>query len=570
MNLNRQLIPTAMVALAIGLICGLPHLLIPTLLKNPKTYSSLNISRDVAAVTFDETVLYGAQLNYVTRTLRPPLDAGNWEHRSDPDIVPTLPYFLLAPIARLSGSSDAALQIADFVLPPLGFLAAFAVARQMGASVLISIASALVLLVPALEPRNCLASVLALLRMRPAPIVPLEITRFFAPELSLALLLCAVWLVLRARTIGAGVLAGAIGGLLFYTYLFTWVVWLPAVALVVLYRTKTAGATWKHIDRPSSSALVTGCFVGIPLAIQFIQFSHSAQSGGMTSRMQYTVGHVPDSETVIWSIAIAAMVLLGWRSAKENPVGREALLFVCGGLIAYNGQIVLGKTLESFHLPNRFFQPYLGLVLTALLLMRLPTRTSKVISIVLVVSCLGVGLSRQLQLSILGADRYELTPASRELFAALSRVASDDDVVLASDGDLNLMIPAHTRQRTFLPYYALTVARDEEQADRFAIMRKLLAYDSTSSVNLLMGGPLLDRNWAYHLIKRPELTREQAQDLIGPWNGITFPESLRRYRVNWVVVSPSDPVFTSDGPVVSAGGRLESSGAYGRLYRLQE
>lgn len=558
---------TAAATLSVGLVCVLPHLLIPALLGGHGSYSGLNVTRNVNSITYDETALYAAQLNYVARTLHPPLDVGNWEHRSDPNVVPTLPYYMVAPIVWLAGSTDTALQIADFLLPMLGFLAAFAVARQMGASKPTSIAAALMLMIPAQAPRNCLVSVLALLRLRPAPVIPLEYTRYLAPEVSLTLLLFATWLLLRARTIRDGVIAGIAGGLLFYTYLFTWVVWLPAAGLLVLYRTAMA-RSWRAIDKPSLSAVITACLVGIPFAVEVVTFSRSAATRGMTSRMQYTVGHVPDMATLTWTVVIGTLLILAWRLAKAAPSEREALVVVAGGLVAYDGQVILGKTLENFHLPNRFFLPYLALVLTVCVLGRLQTRLQTASAIALAAGCLAVGVSRQLQLSIYGSALYEMASAKRELFAVLSRVALDDEVVVASNGDLNYLIPPLTRQRAFLSYYALTTATNEEQAERFAITRKLLGYDLASTTALLVDGDAQsEESWTVHLMKANTISRAKAEELLRPWEGIAFPEAVHRYRVDWIVVSPADPPSAGEN-AVAAGGTLEATGAYGRLYRV--
>ncbi len=74
-----------------GVIFGLPHLVIPRLLPTGAVYTPF-ASFGASALIYDGSVLYAPQAHYTARTLRPPYDAGSYEHRGRPAVVPTIPY----------------------------------------------------------------------------------------------------------------------------------------------------------------------------------------------------------------------------------------------------------------------------------------------------------------------------------------------------------------------------------------------------------------------------------------------------------------------------------------------
>lgn len=565
-------VPLLIVAILVSVIFGLPHLLIPTVLLPRGAIYTPFVPFGASALVWDETVLYAPQASYAARTLHPPYDAGTYEYRDRPTVVATVPYYMLAPIQWLTGSVGRAFIVADFLFPALAFILATALMRRVGTSGTVAAAAALLMLIPAQAPRNSLEVVKDLISWRWTTVQPLEYSRFPAPEFSFTLLLAGLLFLLGARrSPWQSLAAGFLGGLMFYTYLYTWTVWVAGCALLLIWRTLA--------DRRLNANLVlvnaTTWLIGGPFWLSYWRFVRSPAYEAVTHRMSWTIGHLPDRETLVTTTLCLIAILIGWRLSRENENMRLLLAVILGGLVTYNGQLILGRTFESFHLPNRFFQPMFALVgagCAGLWAGQRWPQWTKHFALLFVVVLLTFGAARQVGVSIYTAPLHVLDLRSASLFEWLRANGQPNEVVATSEESLNYVLPNYTQQFPYLPFCILSSASDSELAERFLIVLKLLGHDVGFMMHELARpssdtSRKIDLSWSFHLFRKHRLDDREISRLREHWEDILFPRALRRYRIDYVLRSPRDPATQHN--LEAKGLRKVAEGSFGELYRPQ-
>jgi hypothetical protein len=563
-------LPLFIVAILVSVIFGLPHLLIPTVLLPHGAVYTPFAPFGASALVWDETVLYAPQANYTARTLRPPYDAGTYEYRDRPTVVATVPYYMLAPIQWLTGSVGRAFIVADFLFPALAFIFATAIMRRLDTGATVAAAAALLMLIPAQAPRNSLDVVKDLISWRWTTVQPLEYSRFPAPEFSFTLLLAGLLFLLGARrSRWQALAAGLLGGLMFYTYLYIWTVWVAGCALLLVWRTLAD-------RRLNTNLVVVNAITWLasgPFWLTYWRFLRSPAYEAVTHRMSWTIGHLPDRETMVTTALCLTAVLIGWRLSQENENIRLLLVIILGGLVTYNGQLVLGRTFESFHLSNRFFQPMFALVgggaVGVWARQRWPAWT-KHFALLVVVVLLALGAARQVGVSIYTAPLHMLNPGSTSLFEWLRTNGRPNEVVATSEESLNYVLPDYTQQFAYLPFCILSSASDSELAERFLIVLKLLGYDVGFMMHELARpssdtARQINLSWSFHLFRKHRLEDSEISVLREHWEDITFPRELHRYRIDYVLRSPRDPATQQS--LETKGLRRVAEGPFGELYR---
>lgn len=562
----------AALTVVVGLIFGLPHIIMPLLLPHGAHYTPF-VCSDTSSLTYDETVNYGPAANYTARTLLPPYDPGTYEYRNGPTPVGSFPYYVVAPFQWVTGSAAGSFIIADFIFPALAFVLGVLILRRIGVEYSIAFAATLLMLIPSVGLRNTLAVVYATATGKWHNVIaPLEYSRFPYPEFSFTLLLAGIYLLMGAeRSRAQAIAAGAAVGAMFYTYLYCWTVAVPGCVLLFIYR------SWEERKPSTRMLLVNGvaALTALPFAINYWRFSRSPMRDALTEHFQWTYGHIPDRETLIWTVAFGAALILAWYLAGGNRGYVVLWAMVIGGLCAYNGQIVLGRTLESFHFPNRFFQPALALTCGAALgmwaLARRP-RLTRCVAVATVAVILGVALLRQAAVSVRMQHRHELDPRWGELFDWLHQHGRSNEVVVTSNEELNYLLPTMTRDFTYVPFFVISMASFEEAGERFVIALKLLGHEPDYIADVLRK-PSLDTavqihlGWPFHLFRsnRP-LSSQRLAPLFAEWQDTRFPRDLRRYRMDYVLVTKDDPVERKT--IESFGLSMVAQGGFGDLYRV--
>ncbi|MBV9546116.1 MAG: hypothetical protein JOY61_17235, partial [Chloroflexi bacterium] len=479
-SVRRRRIPLVATIAAVVVIFGLPHLLIPRLLHPGQTYTPFAVD-GVSALTFDKTSTYGAQLNYMVEHRAWPYDTDVFEARDTPTPVATAPYVPLAVAAVALGGVDRAVILADFVLPALACLILYALLVDMTRSWGISLVGALVTVLASFGPRNFIdVPLMVFSRQFNSVVQPLEYSRLLHPEVSFTLFAAALlflWRAIRNARVTDGMAAGILGGLLFYTYVYYWPVWVGACALLFL----GLGTARRVLLLTGGSTVV----VGLPFWWMFIQEHGSAPFVNAISRHSDTWGRVPPSEKIVYTFVscaiFAILATLYVRSAANN---RRVLAFFAAvfvaSIAAFNMELVTGFSVESMlHFPNRLFQPFFSLAAFGLALPILTRRIAwrrlaPAATSVAVTGLIGVALLRQVLVSENVAPQHVLSPDKQLLFTWLDQNSRLDDVVVAEAADLNELLPVFTRDRPFVAYGERTGLSYTDLMQRFLIGMKLL------------------------------------------------------------------------------------------------
>jgi hypothetical protein len=483
---------------ATSLIFGLPHLMIPRLLGSDQTYTPFAVS-GISSVTYDETATYAAAANYTALRLAPPYDTDLWETRNVVVPTTTAPYFALAALNVLTGGLDNAFIVCDFVLPPTAVLLLYLLLLDIAGSRSIALAGSLATILISFGPRNFLGVPLLLLSQHGSSIVqPLEFSRLLHPELSFTLLAAALLLLWRTVRWGGrvqAVLGGIVGGLLFYTYVYYFPVWLGACALLLLGRRWLSHRVWKAV-------LLTNLFtwvVSLPFWISLVGSYDTYNFNIRLARHYSETGHVPPPEKLLYTLAyslIFAVMAISFfkfghsttrtssRDWRRSVLMFHSCIFVAA-IVALNAEIMIGFNLEAMnHYPNRLFQPYL--VLTGFALLVGPAtnllsrhiwwsrRTATILARGAVVMLLTLAVTRQTVVSLNVADKHALPVEHKLLFEWLNTHTQLDDVVLTTDRHINDLVPVFTHNLLFVPNGERTSAGDIEVERRFLIAMRLL------------------------------------------------------------------------------------------------
>src|SRR5262245_55592978 len=202
----------------IALLFGLADIINYAQLKN--LFTPFSVAYPVSAQTYDETQLYvpGARRFFEKGSIKTEVDI--FELRDTVGAYPIAHSIIIGSMAKFVGSLEVAWVIAHALFPALIWLLFFFCARTLqlplAAALLLATATCFI----PFGPRNFF------LLGQDALIQPLELARMPHPGLSFGLLLLAIIGVSRAAasgTVFAGVGAGILVGVNFYSYYFYWI-----------------------------------------------------------------------------------------------------------------------------------------------------------------------------------------------------------------------------------------------------------------------------------------------------------------------------------------------------------
>jgi hypothetical protein len=569
--------------LAVGAMFGLPHLVIPALLGEGRVYTPFAVS-GVSALTYDETSSYAAYVNYVLRHATPPYDTDVYENEDVPVPTTVAPYVVLAGAAAVLGGVDRAFIFADFVLPPLALLIIYALLFDITRRHLLALVGSLAVLLLSFGPRNLFSPLLQPFGYDASGVLqPLEFSRIIHPEISFTILIAALgllWLTLKQGRPLLAIAAGAVGSLLFYTYVYYWPVWVTACLVLLLAVHDRRG--------PLLLTNVVTWVCSIPFWWTLLQAWRAPGFANVLARHTSELGHVPPAPKIVYTIVttliffVCVAVYLRGRPRGGPPSVESrhrvmvffSAIFVAS-VVALNMEILVGFNVESMlHFPNRLFQPFLTITAFALAsrpLMKL--NFSRIVLLAAGVGMLGLGAMRQLSMSYAVADAHEYTPRHRLLFGWLNDHTRLDDVVLTTAKDVNDLVPVFTQDRVFVPNGERTSASNQEIATRFLIAMKLLNHPENDIRGLLAqdvfhGEPPLGLTYTYFLFLGTDewrLPDSQIDDMLAQYRTLDLSTELTRRRINYVYAQAGEQ------PIAVAGWTFDEaySDAYGEVWRTE-
>ncbi|MFZ0661351.1 MAG: hypothetical protein WAM66_01550 [Acidobacteriaceae bacterium] len=518
-------------------------------------------ARSNSPTTSDETGFYAAEVNYTYRQHRLANDTDAFEHRNQPMPYSLLPTEAEVVFARLFHSVGAAQILCYFLFPAITAWLLIGVFLQLDASLPLAALLALLTLVASFSLRTLDNGARDLLAhgLHSGFIETLPASRNPNPNMTFPLFLGALLALiaaLRRRSNGFALLAGVLGGLLFYSYVFYAIACSAAVAVLVLVallrgRTSTRPASaGPTLVGPSLVALL----VTICMAVPFLLWVRAAKRAGgyfyRMNRMGMVYSHLPSPQELKLSAVYGSVLLLLWilwryvlpksRSAGDRGrsfAGSAVLVFGCavaGGILGMNMQLVSGFNLQAeSHFPHMILQPamvLLCLVISLAATVKIREKRSALWAAALFLIFFAVCASVQVEAAVNSAPLHRVDPSQQALFHWLNRNTQRGDVVATTSLELTFDMPVFSQDYTLMVEGSRTSASNSEILERYLLAEALTGTPAATVTDELGSGKLIypSRQSSTY----PAFFFEHSPDLAGPGtvNPSVLEKSLAEYR----------------------------------------
>ncbi len=486
-------------AVVIGLIVGLPHLLIPKIIA-PEKYDPLQFSDgEGSSVTMEEVYTYAPEVReilegkfWVTDT-----QVAEYNGRPTPFAGETGLAWVMAGLVKLTGSMENAFMAADFLFPAVTFLLVYAIVlaglpRNDGRMIAVA-AGAVVVLWPelvALIPYP--GAVISGFKSAFDPRDFLLISRNFHPQLSLPAYLFAFWLVMmvlkgekdkkgkkdQMEKILINLAAGLAVGFLFYTYIFNWTAFIFGFGLFFLW------FFFRRHPVSAGSLLIIISIAGlmaVPYFWQVWEFRQTGLAEDFFVKLSLPKRGFFDLTARHWIFVLVFSVvnfrrLLNCKqespdTSQETPeLKLKKILFlsfwIAPLILPDLMQNLLGRDLEGKHWVRRIGYPWsimgLGFLAGEIKRKWINAAAGIILSVLLV-----YGVMVQTNMFRKAAAAYAADEDKQKLYDFINLQTPPGSVAASLDWDAIVNIPAKTHAFNFSPIGMRTIAPIEETLDRF-------------------------------------------------------------------------------------------------------
>lgn len=571
-------------AVLVGVLFLLPHLVQLAMIGDFASYSPFS-GHSTSPMVWDETFLYGAEANYMLTRAGAPAYDDDWEHRLTPYPYSIVPIGLEALIAKITGSLKVAHLLFKFVFPAISAFLLMLIFIRLGSSWPLAALLALAIIVLAFSPRTILNADAAFLHhdQGARAFDTLEASRTPNPNATFPLLLLAAMCLADAEKkrgqrsgYSWAALAGIVGGLLFYSYIYYAIAWSVAVftlSVVALFKPSL-------FSRNAWVSLAASCLSAIP----FVIWKHVAETSGnyadRTARLGLVRGHMLDAEqfkiSLAWVTAAILLALIAWKlyarldrapDSSDSVYTSSLLLIVmalmAGGLFGLDMKVVVGFDVESaHHFPHMVLQP-LALLLIAILFV-LATRRWRTLNglyLTLLTLLFTAGAVAQVEAARDSVQMFRISADWRELVGWLNNHSATGSVVASNQLDLNVFLPVATHNSVLVSDGSRSSATSRELLERYLLANRLSGASEEqvkeqllSDTSAEFGGSL---SYSYYLFETsPYLTPgthhidpAQIGGLLNWFSNMDISKELKGFRVDYVVTDrgvepPQTPGFS--------------------------
>ncbi len=471
-------------ALFISVLCGLifvsPHFLI-SFLQGDGFYTPL-VAKGVSGPNVEETI-YASNIRDVYDGHLIVRDSQLFEHKRDANIItPWFPYLLLGMMSKITGSVINTVIIGDFVFSALTFLIVYFFIKKITKNFLVGILSGVtVLFVPHLfaltQPQYFLGSInpFNVIQLPYYYIGRLPFTQFTFIFFILAIF--ATYIALETGKRKFALIAGFLGGLQFYTYIYN--LFGFSVGLIILFFVYFFRRDYQGLKQILTIGIVAFA-IATPYLIDFISLIHSPEYSDFLSKSGVYYGRF-NTLLSIRTLFYGSLIVLAYVLIRNKNNSFFTLLsFYSAGVIGLNIQLVTGYNTQPNHYWLVILQP-LGVIIFSVLLHEIYKRNLfapfsknfKVIAIILITILLMHGLVMNISFSASTYQKFSLTQSQRELFVWLDRNTNMDDVVAMMSIENNILLPAYTHNNVFLADALVSPVPTNETVERILILYKL-------------------------------------------------------------------------------------------------
>ncbi len=479
-----------LIAALVGIIFGLPHILIPVL-RGDSLYRPL-ATVNINGFVVDEVHL-ASNIRDVYDGHLVVSDSQLYEHKNAPNIASQpLPYLVLGALTHLTGSVTNTYIIGDFIFPAIIFLLVYIFLMLITRNQVISMFGGAFILffedwIRWIIPTNpeILSGLLSKFSLD--IYVPISyFSRLPFMQYTFIEFMAAIILLYLAIKNGGRLwiaLSGISAGLLFYSYFYFW-----SFFLVSLFAVGFLLLLTKQYSAVRRIAVVTGIalLVSVPFWFNFVQFRSLPGSEDLTMRTGVEYGRFFKLETNLKLLLFFGLYMLLIRK-RDLPFYFLTGLFLAG-MVIINVQLVTSFTLQSYHWISVAIDPVIVLMACLLVYQMLaykhrwkavnrllsPVKKHyKIICCLLVVFFLLHGIFYNTVLSLNTYKQQTVPETTLEALDWLDRNTKTDDVVLSASIEMTDLTPVYTRDNVFLPNAQFTTATTGEITDRIYIAYRI-------------------------------------------------------------------------------------------------
>lgn len=492
----KGIISKLVYSIGIGLIFVIPHAVRILRIGSFYDYTPYTASSPSATVA-DESFMYVSEVNYTLQHWRLAYDTDAYEHRNDPFTFSVLPAAIEVVIAKAVGDLRIAQIICHFLFPATTALLLMIFFCSLDAPIDCAALLALGVLVFGFSLRTVFNGNISFLAhgLNSGFIETLQAARNPHPNMSFPNFLVAILCLINAtlkRSWRYALSAGALGGLLFYSYSFYAISWSIACLLLV----SMALPFVRIMPGCLSIALIADAIVAFPYFLWMHQSKLSGAFANRAVRLGLINSHLPSrqgTEITLIYLSVIAASLLAWRvlsisashdTGTEDISRRLTTSFVIwvsmalGGICGLNMQIVTGFNIEpEHHFPHMVIQPCI-LVLIALILLLMRShrpawRKAFRIAPFALILLSAVACISQVNSGYNSAQYHRIRDTDRRLFDWLQMNSAPFDVVSTTDMRLNIIIPDYTHNDILVVNGSRSSGTDDEIVERFLLANAL-------------------------------------------------------------------------------------------------
>lgn len=481
------------VAILVGVIFLLPHILVPVLRADGK-YDLFQAG--VSAYSLDITAM-AANTRDVFDGHLIASDSQLAENKGRLyAVIPWIPYFVGGYVARLAGSLQNAYIFMDFLFPAITFLLSFALFYRHTKSKLAGLAAGTGIIFAV----NSLAFFPPLKMKLLAGLfhnfLPSDVGRviFYAGrfpfiEFALPVLLLGMLILyktLKGKSIHYAAALGIVLGLMAYTYIFYFIAFGAAVTALFLHSLRKRDL---QLTKLLSVSLLVAFIISLPYTANILW--QPSKDIIELNGVEYGRFLYYNSVATLRFLVLAAVPWLLIRKRHELFYVLSAVFL--GALAGMNMQIVTGFNIQSGHWEIALLQQA-AVLLWVLLAYEIYAknckekifrvnlnpafiwlrRHGKTLATAFVIILLFRGFYAQYAYAANTHDNFALPEDYRQAFAWLNANTEKDSVVLTASTSTNHFIPVYTHNNVFIPYTLYTLANQSEVVDRMITGYKIL------------------------------------------------------------------------------------------------
>jgi len=467
------------IVLGLAVILTLPHIF--RYLALGSKYTTLIINGPSATQTsWEETYTYATEANRIKNN-QPINDPYIFEYRNKPSplISELVPSLLLGISAKVL-SIPLVFILIKIILIPAVVLIWYLIAREIGYSKIISVASAL----------------MGMILQKAFAYLPyanqlysyqfnnyLEIQRTYFPLISSFLISISILLVIKLLKFEYGpfkkILVGVIFGSLFYTYFFAWTVFW--VSLVMLFVTLVFKKQYKILRR-LIIPIVTATVIAAPYFLNLLAFSsNSAKQDFILRTIAFPISdwNLP---VILRFLILIALLFISSRSWLKVPGKLFLIVFLTSALLLSPlSKLILGADYQSDHWYERFLYPVSTFLFTVLVfdvLSKFKPKANSFIALILILICLSkVVLVTVSEIGKAKAD-FRIGSEREDLYRWLLPNIPKDSVVATLSFTESVYLTAYTPYYSYLPQAYKTIAPKQEILDRYVNLTRLFGVSS--------------------------------------------------------------------------------------------